>query len=297
MISRTTAKVIAEAYEKLFTYSGRSGFTVSSDQFYDFLFENDYESWFCNCVKQLYGQRAVKELVMRLHTGETQRAATPNWSSEQRKTLGQVYLRNLAEDMIHVLERNILDARGQSYYEQQIPDFEKTISAIVAQLELDGLVYKDGRLLENEADVLDVVEERGVVITLAASLGLPRLDIMKDALQLSEAHYLESRWADSISNSRKALECLLADAATIYAGHRNIPLSDEKKEKPVLMREFLKEHGLLEEKEKEAVAKIYGLLSHTGSHPYMAEKDQARLLRQLSLTLAQFVLLRLEGAL
>jgi len=38
-------------------------------------------------------------------------------------------------------------------------------------------------------------------------------------------------------------------------------------------------------------------LSETGAHPYMAESDQARLLRQLSLTLSQFVLLRLEAAL
>lgn len=61
------------------------------------------------------------------------------------------------------------------------------------------------------------------------------------------------------------------------------------------MRTFLEKEALLEKKERETIDKIYGLLSHTGSHPYMAEKDQARLLRQMSLTLIQFVLLRLEG--
>ena len=55
--------------------------------------------------------------------------------------------------------------------------------------------------------------------------------------------------------------------------------------------------GLIEKKEREAIDKVYGLLSHTGGHPYMAEGDQARLLRQLSLVLTQFALLRLEGAL
>ena len=61
------------------------------------------------------------------------------------------------------------------------------------------------------------------------------------------------------------------------------------------MRNYLEEEGLLETKEKEAVAKIYGLLSNTGGHPYMASNDQARLLRQLALTLSHFVMLRFDG--
>lgn len=54
---------------------------------------------------------------------------------------------------------------------------------------------------------------------------------------------------------------------------------------------------LFERKERESLDKLYGLLSETGAHPYMAESDQARLLRQLALPLTQFVLLRLESAL
>ena len=33
----------------------------------------------------------------------------------------------------------------------------------------------------------------------------------------------------------------------------------------------------------------------TGSHPYIAQQDQARLLRQLALVLSQFILLRYQG--
>jgi hypothetical protein len=42
---------------------------------------------------------------------------------------------------------------------------------------------------------------------------------------------------------------------------------------------------------------VYGLLSHTGAHPYMAENDQARLLRHLALLFAHFAMLRLQGKL
>ena len=53
--------------------------------------------------------------------------------------------------------------------------------------------------------------------------------------------------------------------------------------------------GKKETEEKEAIAKIYGFLSETGGHPYIANQDQARLMRHLALTFSQFVLLRLEG--
>jgi len=58
----------------------------------------------------------------------------------------------------------------------------------------------------------------------------------------------------------------------------------------------LEKEGLLEVKEKQAIDSVYQLLSETGGHPYMAESEQARLLRHLSLTFSQFVMLRLKGA-
>lgn len=66
--------------------------------------------------------------------------------------------------------------------------------------------------------------------------------------------------------------------------------------RPARVREYLESSGLLESKEKEALSSVYALLSETGSHPYMAASDQARLLRHLALTLSQFVLLRLKGS-
>jgi hypothetical protein len=129
-------------------------------------------------------------------------------------------------------------------------------------------------------------------------LNLGNRDIAFRDLQLSDEHYMNARWEDSIANSRKFLECVMAQVA---AGHSRaickVDLAEKTLEKPLEVRDYLEKQGMLDAKEKEAFAKVYGLLSHTGSHPNMAAKDQARLLRQLSLTLAQFVMLRLQGAL
>ena len=52
--------------------------------------------------------------------------------------------------------------------------------------------------------------------------------------------------------------------------------------------------SLLSLKERLAFDHLYGLLSETGGHPSMAEPDQARIFRRLSLSMALFVLLRYQ---
>lgn len=85
-------------------------------------------------------------------------------------------------------------------------------------------------------------------------------------------------------------------ASKYFLSHHGTALDERVIKSPVQVRDYLERENLLETKEKEAIAKVYGLLSHTGGHPYMAESDQARLLRHLALTFSQFVMLRLKGA-
>lgn len=151
-------------------------------------------------------------------------------------------------------------------------------------------------MLFSEADVLNIKEEVGILESLHAGLKLAEKEIAFKLLKLSEDHYAEGRWSDSIANSRKFLESVLQEVADAFSRrYRRIALSDSVKSRPVDIREYLVTEKLLEKKEREALDKVYGLLSHTGSHPYMAEKDQARLLRQMSLLFSQFVMLRYEG--
>ena len=169
---------------------------------------------------------------------------------------------------------------------------------LVSSLELDGYSYRGSKLLYSERDVLDIQEEQGILAQLYAELHLRSRDIAFRDLNLSDEHYMNGKWEDSISNSRKFLECVMMQVAAEHS--RTIlkaELAGKTLERPVEIRDYLEKHSMVDTKEKEAFAKVYGLLSHTGSHPNMAAKDQARLLRQLSLTLAQFVMLRLQGTL
>lgn len=283
--------VIANAFANKFSSSGtqHSAARVYRDRLYDFLFEHDHEPWFCNDPKKLLSPRGLREWLMRLHTGETQAHATPDWSWEQRQALGQQYLHDLAEDFLQWYS-----TQKETWY---VNHHSGITTSLQRALELDGYVFRDGILLYPESDVLNVAEEIGVLERLHQDLQLGNRATAFEALRLSEEHYRAGRWSDCVSNSRKFLESVLQEIARRHSLlDTGKALAEGTYSRPVAVREYLENRGLVEKRERETIDKIYGLLSHTGSHPYMAESDQARLLRQLSLTVSQFAMLRLEGA-
>jgi hypothetical protein len=294
MISRKTAMDIANIYTSKFSYRSNSSRgsdeKVYRDSFYDFLYEREYEAWFCNMVKKIFHIRDLKEWLLQIHTGESFVSATPNWPWDKRQALGQIYLKNLARDFIIWYHSQNDDWTKNSY--------KKLYDEMLRRFEIDGYVFRDNDLYQAEVEVLDVEAETGLLSNLHQALGLTGKQQAFEFLKLAEEHYIAGRWSDSISNARKFFEVILQQVASRYAaGVKATTLSIATLERPVAVREYLEKEELLEKKEREAVDKIYALLSHTGGHPYMAEKDQARLLRQICLTVTQFIMLRLEGAL
>ncbi|MCB4791938.1 MAG: hypothetical protein LHV68_08630 [Elusimicrobia bacterium] len=294
MISRKTANVIAKIYTRKFTYIDRiydygntaTKEVIHSDTFYDYLYELNYDAWFCNLVKsQHYSIRKLQEFLMQIHTGESFAQNTLNWSWEQRKTLGQSYLKNLSRDI------SIWYRKTTGYEHDKLTELH---DEMIRCLEMDGYVFKDDELYQEETDILDSEAEKGLLEKLHSSLSLPDIKQTFEFLKIAEDHYVAGLWSDCISNARKFFEAILEQVASKYAASFGESISFKR---PVEVREYLEKKGLVEKKEKETIDKIYGLLSHTGSHPYMAEKDQARLLRQLCLVMIQFVMLRLDGAL
>jgi hypothetical protein len=162
---------IAKAYTSKFSYRSHSSYSraeekVYRESFYDYLYEHDYEPWFCNMVEKIFGVRALKEWLLRIHTGESFAGATQNWPWDKRQTLGQIYLKNLARDFI-------------VWYQEQsdgyaVDSYKKVYEEMIRRLEIDGYVFRDGELLQTEVEVLDVEAERGLLESLHLSLGIAR---------------------------------------------------------------------------------------------------------------------------
>lgn len=265
--------------------------TTDSNKLYDFLYALDYDAWFCNLIKaqrDALTSRPLKDFILKLHTGESLAAASSSWSWEERAKLGQRYIRDLAEDILQGWETQV-----NAFFKDAAAE---KAEALLRQLELDGHILQNGRLLAPERDVINVEQEAGLLTGLYTDLELDDPKTAFHHLDQSEARYIEGNWDDSISNSRKYLESVIrAVASAHHMATRSAPLADATKESPAECRKYLHECGLIEKKELDAIAKVYGLLSHTGAHPYMAEQDQARLMRHLALTFCQFVLVRFRG--
>lgn len=300
MISRQTCLAIADLYDEVFRVSvlpgdpaGRDDRFVTSDtdKLYDFLYGLDYDAWFCNLIRSAkapLSTRPLRDFLLKLHTGESLASASTSWSWEERQKLGQRYLIDLSQDIL---------ANWRSHAHPYFQDETSQLAdVLLRQLELDGYLFQDGKLLAPERDVINVEEEVSLLRGLFTSLGLPDPATAFHHLDQSEARYIEGNWDDSISNSRKYLECVIqAVAIAHHLRAKGRPIADTTREKPVLCRDYLHAEGLIEKKELDALGKIYALLSHTGGHPYMAQQDQARLMRHLALTFSQFVLLRYRG--
>ena len=295
MISRQAAVAIANAYVDRFSSTSKSSYSGTTEKvhynsLYDFLFENDYEAWFCNLAQKNYKIRDLKEFFLRLHTGESISSSTKDWSWENRQKLGQRLLRDLAEDKLVWYE----STRGTDWIWKM---YSAKADELRRRLELDGYLFRDGKLLLQDADVLDVDHERSTLKILYQDAGLARASDAFEFLSLAEEHFVAGRWSDCISNARKFFELTVMEGARKLGAHKDSLLDEVSLSRPATVRQYMEQEGLLEKKERESFDKVYGLLSETGAHPYMAESDQARLLRQLSLTLSQFILLRLRDAL
>lgn len=311
MIGRKTTLVLGELYAHLFVYSyfsrgmgnaeSRIDYAIDKDRLYDFLYQHDYEAWFCNLIDRSHGsdrRRALMEFVLKVHTGETLASATATWSWEERQKLGQRYLQNLSEDVLSNWSAELKAVQAKSYSEPSDLTVAALVKELTHRLELDGYLFRDGKLFVSGDTVLDVEAETSLLQSLYRVLSLANEAVSFHHLALSEEHYVSGRWGDSISNARQFLESVLREVATTYSNKTNsIPLQQTIYTRPAGVRDYLQHEGLLESKEKDAISTVYGLLSNTGSHPYMAQEDQARLLRQLALTFSQFVMLRLKGAL
>lgn len=299
MISRKTAKLIADAYHDDYHYttSYRVNYNtkytdkVRIVQLHDFLYEHDYDAWFLNSLRKFPDShtRELIDFIMKLHTGESVFSVTRDWNWDQREKLGQRYLRDLAQDLISGYERS----DDEHHKDNQ---GKARVTKIKAQLELDGYIYKNGLLYQVDSSVIDEKQEQSYLETLVDQLSLSDKEVIKHHIKNAEEHYVAGKWDDSIANSRKFLEAILSQVAeALNLKKYSTNLSPAKLSRPVEIRDYLEKEQLIETKEKDATAKVYGLLSGTGSHPYIAEKDQARLMWHLALTFSQFVLLRYEG--
>jgi len=292
MISRKTTLLIDRVYGQWFsqiTDSIHNLWIFDTESMYTHFYAEGYDDWFLRCVKNLDGDAtAFQELIQGLHTGKS---VTKTSHPALSKAVGQLLLKRLAEDALRVFHPAIETS------DVQFGEVEReSIEALVNQLALDGHVFSGGKLYPIEPGAVDPQQEQSYLELLINRVALSNPQLIVHHLELSEQAYAESRWNDTISNARNFLESILNQVADkLHQKLHGSSLPPKIAAWPKDVRAFLESEKFIDSTEKEALAKVYGLLSNTGSHPNIAQRDQARLMRTLALTFSQYVLLQWEG--
>jgi hypothetical protein len=289
MISRKATTKLELLYEVLFTEESSPfihGFVF--EELWKFLYEQDIEGWFLDSIKDMRNPLDFRNMVLGLHLGIL--PARHHLGPRRRQEIGQ--------QILWQMTIAVLKFRGPDLDNDKVKDRDEVIltRALVRQLEMDGYVYRNETLYSTESTVIPEEEEQSYLESLVKGLKLNDAETVIHHLKLSEEHFLDGKWDDSISNSRKVLDAILKQITeAVYLKKESTPAPAGLLKNATQTREYLENQGLITMPEMEALAKNYGLLSVTGGHPYIAEKDQARLMRHLALTFTQFVLLRYQG--
>ncbi len=259
---------------------------------YEFVYERDYDVWVLKTFEKYNSAYCdhLRKFLLGLQTGETAIHIPVDKGPDKRIVCMQL-LAKFAKDIITEYETT----SEQYGHFSRDSETRKRVSQLKSQLELDGYIYRDRRLLQVESSVIDTQAEQSYLEQLVDMLVLSDPDTIKHHVKLAEDDYAGGRWSNSIGNSRHFLEAILAQVLERVSAKLGRSLHQNVYKNATTTRDHLVREGLISEDEKETLKQIYGLLSNTGGHAYIAEKDQARLMWNLALTLSQFVLLRYEG--
>jgi hypothetical protein len=258
MISRKSARLIGQLYSIKFRDAVTLAQLIRYETLYNFLYEREYEAWFLN-IAQTWMQRnySVESGIMKLHTGESIVSATKDSSWEYRRQLGQSLLKRLAEDILPFHgnkamapiaykpftteeQKKMVDSLNESM--QRPYNLNQTLRK---QLEIDGYLYRDGTLHFSESSAIPEQEEQSILELLIKNLPLNDKPVILNHLNLSEEHFLNSKWGDSISNARNFLEAILEKAAHCIHSKKN--LTSQPPDRPSKVREFLEQEGFIDQ--------------------------------------------------
>lgn len=288
MISRMSSLLAYQLYESAFVNDDLGWATLNYEELWEFLYKNDLEGWVLTALKPIQTASGFKTFFLGIHSGTSFEAS--RCTAHRKQQIEQRVLKDLIETILKMLEPDFHDDSGKHR------GINLLASALLRQLELDGYMFRNNKLYPLETSVIDEQAEQGYLELLIDNSGLSDVAVVKHHLELCEQAYLDSRWSDAISNSRNFFESILGQVGNALSmKNYGLALGSHIAARPVEVRKFLENEDFIDSVEREALAKIYGLISNTGSHPNMAHQDQARLMRHLALTFSQYALLQWIG--
>ena len=194
--------------------------------------------------------------------------------------MGQQLLKTFAE---------VAPRRGLSLPDR-VPDAKNAANELLASLEIDGYEFVSGRLVPATLKGVSLQAEENHLIHLIRTIGPPNLEAILHHHDQADETFVNGNWGSASSETRNFFIAVLRglrDVATSTGGIKAFADGNDKN----LIEDF-KTIGLLTDEEKEAILKLWVLLSYSGPHVGIHDQERARLTRLLVLGLVQLLWLK-----
>lgn len=280
MISRRTTLLIADIICNSFThrvcdtdvYGHTRGYTnrVKEEELRNFLFEFNIDGYTINHLcESYYSEETLKKNILNMHTGYFYNKVNYN----KFVSLGQKDIKGMA---IGILYRRLQP---------------ESLDMLENLLRIDGYIYEKEKLYEINTDVDD---KANLIKSKFKKYGFNNETEFDVFYTNMNEHFENSKWEDSIHNSRKLYEIVLKECAIYYS--KNIAKDNEKlsNAKPIDVRLYLEKNNFFSEDESNIIQYYYKYLSNIGSHPKLALEEQADFSRVMSINTILYAINRLE---
>ena len=281
MISRRTTLVVANIICNNFTKRSADKYSngvihgysdkVEANKLRDFLFEFNVSGFAIEHIcEDYYTKEHLKEMILNMHTGLFYSR------KEYRKfeKMGQQDLKNI---VIGILSRQL-----------QI----ESIPVLENLLRIDGYIYEKEHLYEINTDINDKFD---IIKNMYNSFGFDNIKELDSFYNNMNEHFENSKWEDSINNSRKLYELILKNCAEYYS--KNIEKTNKSFDNvlAVKVREYLEKVAFFSQDEINIIQYFYKYMSNIGSHIKLALEEQADFSRVIAINIILYSLRRLES--
>jgi len=193
--------------------------------------------------------------------------------------------------LVKFLEIAIQTALSVPAFLPEIGDVHGATEEVIASLQLDGFAYINGRVVDAAVKGVDLKTEDDYLVGLIRAIRPPNLDLILYHHREADDTFVNRNWGAASTETRNFFVSVLRGLREVATERKAAPAVNQPISEKNLIDDFRKV-GLLAEEEKEAVLKLWVLLSYSGAHPGIQEQDRARLTRLLVLGLTEWLCLK-----
>ena len=247
------------------------------------LYEEGIDNHVLDNIEYEYGKRPRDFLPAILDGTISAKQQRGGWVQESDKQLGQGLMRVFAEVAL---------AHGLAM-PAHLPEVIALAEELQASLEIDGYELVAGKLTPAAMRGMNLQHEDTYLVHLIRTIAPSNLEVVLHHHNEADETFINRNWGAASAETRNFFVALMRGLRDIATDRGGVPPFQHGNDSGLI--EDFQKRGLLSAEEKDAVLKLWVLLSYSGPHVGIQDDARARLIRLQALGLAQWMCLKFQA--